>query len=130
VTERVVEVWPLEVEAWLQRNGLLRDGAVNPSAMPRHAPGCPSFPEEGKPRILSPAEGEEYLITDAPHRQDIVFSAAASPGTETLHWFVDGDLVARGSPAREVPWTPSRGSHLIRCMDDRGRVTSVRFRVR
>ncbi len=116
VVKQVVEVWP--PEAGLERTI-------------EHNPACRAIAQENRPRIVSPAEGSEYrLHAGAPSDQQIFLTAAASGSARSLHWFVNGDLIATAPPSRHVPWPLERGAHRIRCVDDRGRGAVVRIRVR
>lgn len=124
--KQVVEVWPNEVESWLSRHGVHRGGGL-----PAHDPDCPVATAIGRPTILSPTDGSEFLISQSSSAGRTLFLAAAASGEVTrLHWFVDGELLARADPLDEVPWKLQRGSHEIRCIDERGRAAVVRIRVR
>jgi penicillin-binding protein 1C len=123
---RVVEVWPNEVDSWLSRQGVRRSGGL-----PAHEPDCPVATTLGRPTILSPTDGSEFLISHSPAAGRTLFLTAAASGEVTrLHWFVDGELLARTHPLDEVPWKLRRGGHEIRCIDERGRAAVVRIRVR
>lgn len=132
---RVVEVWPSEVELWLRRAGVV--AVDHPRALPPHDPACSRAQVAGEgPRILYPPNGAEILLgggrgsTGSPTGDRIRLSAAAPPGVSRLHWFIDGNHVAMAPPGAEVPWSLERGCHRLRCVDDRGRASSVEFVVR
>ena len=125
VFERVVEAWPNDVELWFEREGIRRQGIP-----PAHLPSCRAIRDQGKPSILSPANNSEYLLARGLRfSQDLLLSAAAAPGTASLHWFVDGRLIEKARPAKDVRWSLQRGQHEIRCVDNQGRAAAVKIRV-
>jgi penicillin-binding protein 1C len=129
--KQIVEAWPAEVETWFRQNGLRGRVEVLSPTLPRHNPLCGSRLDEGRPRILSPVEGVEYrLLGGVAFEQRLFLSAAASPGVSTFHWFVDGERIAAAAPEEEVPWRLHRGTHRVRCVDDRGRAAGVSILVR
>jgi membrane carboxypeptidase/penicillin-binding protein PbpC len=129
---RIVEVWPPEVELSLARAGVVVGDSSR--ALPPHDPRCSAPPPPGgEPRILYPQDGTELLLRGSPGSgagDRIFFSAAASRGVSRLHWFLDGNHLAMASPEKDVAWTLSRGRHRLRCVDERGRATTVEFVVR
>jgi membrane carboxypeptidase/penicillin-binding protein PbpC len=120
-----VTSWPPEVEAWRRRRGLESE-----PALPPHAPWCRRLPEGSAPRILTPVEGAEYHLTGASAPQRLLLSAAAPQAAGRLHWFVNGGPIATAPVGESVPWPLEPGAHAIRCIDDRGRGSTVRIRVR
>src|SRR3546814_10018222 len=77
----------------------------------------------GLQRILEPASGAILAIDpDIPlANQRIWFRAAnlASQEARRVRWSVDGTVIAQGG---EAPWLPRPGRHVVRLLDDRGKV--------
>ena len=109
--------WPASVAAWLRANGRETFSSIR---------------ESTRPRILSPADGQQFiLLADRPaSQQRVPLRAAVGGGAETVFWFLDDELLASGAPDQPVHWELAAGSHTLRCVDSRGRWSSVRFGVR
>lgn len=118
----VVADWPPAVASWLRQQG-------KTLLMPPHFAGCPSIRHGRPPHIISPHDGETFLVTPLRDRtyQRILFSAVADDAVQTLYWFVDEELVAALPPTSPYYWLPVVGEHVLRCVDDRGFGASVTF---
>jgi len=74
------------------------------------------------PRISAPASGAVFL---APEGRAVIRTRATAP--ENASWFLNGKLISREEARRlELPI----GSYDLRCVDERGRDSSIRFKVR
>jgi penicillin-binding protein 1C len=122
---RTVEVWPPEVAAWLRRHQPGRP------LQPAHFAGCGRAPvSDAPPRILSPAPGMTYLVTDGAPPDAQRLSLRAAGGREKVYWFVDGSLVAVSDPLEPAFWPLARGRHAVVCADASGRNARVTIEVR
>jgi penicillin-binding protein 1C len=123
--EEVFEAWPVKVSAWLRQQG------VPGAAPPRHYSGCQTAGGVAGPRITSPARSDSFVITGdrPPEAQKIALSAAAPPSSQTLYWFMDGELIEVADPAAVVHIIPRAGRHEVRAADDLGRADTVTFLV-
>jgi penicillin-binding protein 1C len=61
--------------------------------------------------------------------QRVRFEATCDANVTTLFWFVDEELVGTSPPTEPLHWVPTVGEHTLRCVDDRGKGSSVTFRV-
>jgi penicillin-binding protein 1C len=118
--------WPADVAAWLRASGhrpAATAAAVHPARLADAQP--------QRPRILSPADGQAFiLLGDLPRaRQQVAFRAAVADGGRVF-WFLDDELLS--AAAADVPfrWPLARGRHSLRCVDEAGRWATVRFTVR
>lgn len=117
-------VFPTAVRRWLD------DQHRRLPEAPRLAPGCAPPGNLAKPRILSPAAGEErILIPGLPADRQEVALEADSSWTGELAWFVDGEWLGTVTSEKRLWWTPSTGRHEVVVRDERGRTASVRFSV-
>ncbi|MFW5838234.1 MAG: penicillin-binding protein 1C [Desulfovibrionaceae bacterium] len=121
----VLPVYPARLAAWWASVG--RDVPAPP---PLH-PECRAAPEGEGPRIVSPSAKTPYRIrASAPAEfQSIRLQAWAPAGTETLHWFQDGRLIAQGPPGATLFVPPTRGEHRIVVQDQAGRLDVLTYRV-
>ena len=120
VETKIFEEWPAEAATWLAQNGF----AV--SVLPEHNPLCTGTVAGTAPVILSPAKDTVYYIrTGVPlENQKIQLSASASNRTQQLFWFLDGELIFKGTAEQPYWLTPVKGEHVLTCVDAEGRSTS------
>ncbi len=114
---RIFEEWPADAATWLAENGF----AV--SILPEHNPLCTGTIAGNAPIILSPAENTIYYIRGGVplENQKIRLTASASSRTQDLFWFLDGELIFQGSAGEQYWLTPTRGKHVLTCVDAEGR---------
>ena len=83
------------------------------------------------PEILSPQSALTYYIqANGPQQNRLLLEANAAPGTHQIHWFADRRYLGASLPAEALPWEPTVGDYELQAMDDAGRVSSRRIRVR
>jgi len=115
VEQRLVVVWPAEVQRWLS------DTTSAESALPPLAADCRARRDPSPLRIRSPEPGLVAVLLDGlpAHQQDIPLEAEAH-GRAVLDWYVDGRWVARSEDGERAWWTPSPGRHEVVVMDASG----------
>jgi membrane carboxypeptidase/penicillin-binding protein PbpC len=123
--DEVCAVWPTRLAAWMRQQGIRNAGP------PRHYSGCKTAGGMAGPKITSPASGDSFVLTGGrpPEAQKIALSAAAPPSSETLYWFVDGELLEVSEPGAVVHLVPRAGRHQVRVSDDLGRADTASFLV-
>jgi penicillin-binding protein 1C len=121
---RVYEAWNSQMQDFFTRAGLQR------ALLPEYAPNCAASNSSHTPlRIISPEQHLEYFLeVDRP--LEIELFAAAPADANQLSWFVDQQVVAQIAPGKPAYWSPKSGDYTVRAVDDRGRSSSVRVRVR
>ena len=114
---KIFEEWPADAATWLAENGF----AV--SVLPAHNPLCTGTISGNAPIILSPAEDTTYYIREGVslENQKIRLTASASSRTQDLFWFLDGELIFQGNAGEQYWLTPTRGKHVLTCVDAEGR---------
>ncbi len=122
---QTLEVFPAELVAWWRAQG-------RPSPeIPAVRDGCTGFASGAKPRIVSPDETTPYhLRRDTPlEDQRIPLIARADPIARKVYWYLDGLLVATGSPIDKLFLPAEAGEHHLVLTDDLGRSDEIIFRV-
>ena len=114
---QIFEEWPADAATWLAENGF----AV--SVLPKHNPSCTGAIAGNAPIILSPAEDTIYYIREGVplENQKIRLTASASNRTQDLFWFLDGELIFQGNAGKPYWLTPTKGKHVLTCVDAEGR---------
>ncbi len=126
-TEEIIwEFWPSDLSALF-----LQAGVVKPPPPP-FAPECITETQPGlPPRILSPKEGMIYRIRlSDPERNTIPLIAGADADAGAIFWFIKDRFIGRSLPGKPLLWRPDSGVHLLRAVDDRGRVCTQQVNVR
>lgn len=123
--EEVFAVWPARVSQWF------RDHQIEENAPPRHFAGCATRSGLVAPRIVSPSNGDAFIVQ--PERpaeaQKIALRAVAPAAGLRLYWFLDGKLIQAVAPGTDAFLVLQPGSHRLRCADDLGRADEVAFNV-
>jgi penicillin-binding protein 1C len=115
----VVEFWPSDMLKLFREAG-----------MPRRTP--PSLPDctnndanyaNDAPRITSPLSRVTYALQ--PAALDVISLEANTTGdVREVFWFDGNELIGNGASQKSQAWKPATdGTHLIRVIDDHGRVT-------
>jgi penicillin-binding protein 1C len=126
VVKKVVEVWPEYIRSYLESSGTGR------ALCPQHLPNCPVIKGSGTLSITSPPDGQKYVSggasSDGSDNGSILFQSAG--GERWLCWFIDGEFFRKAAPDERIFWTPSDGSHQIRCIDATGRSATSNIRIK
>lgn len=126
--DTVVEVWSAERLAQFKKAGFPR--AVNPLANLSQTPALTAsigYP----PKIISPQSTLTYYVqANAPDQSRLLLQANAAPSTRNIHWFADNRYLGATPPDEPLPWQPIVGDYELQAMDDAGRASVARIRVR
>jgi membrane carboxypeptidase/penicillin-binding protein PbpC len=75
------------------------------------------------PRIASPLRRVTYALRPDPGDEAISLEAATAGDVHDLFWFDGNELIGNGASQKALAWRPvAEGMHLIRVIDDHGRV--------
>jgi penicillin-binding protein 1C len=95
---------------------------------PPHNPECTAFASGEGPKILSPSQDMTYYFVAKD--QQLVLQAASPVDVDQHIWYVDDRFLGR-TKQREKRFTSfSNGEHVVMCMDDKGRISSVKIKVK
>ncbi len=96
--------------------------------IPEHNPECTYVSHETGPMITSLTDGAEYLII-AGRKQKLMLKSNCLNGTRAVYWYIDKKLHQKAGPAESVYMEATAGEHQITCIDDMGRLSSMRIKV-
>ncbi len=92
---------------------------------PPHNPLCQAVKTEGfSPRIISPLQGQSYIIPEQ-NSPKIALTCQVADDVREVHWFLNGVLYKTSSAFESVFFTPEFGKLNITCTDDKGRSTKI-----
>ncbi|MCX6145309.1 MAG: penicillin-binding protein 1C [Ignavibacteriales bacterium] len=94
---------------------------------PPHNPACDRlFAGEG-PKIASPSKDMTYYLTE--EGQQILFQASSGVEVSEHRWYIDERFIGRKRAGARLFMSLKEGTHTITCLDDKGRMTSVKVTV-
>ncbi|MCK5574027.1 MAG: transglycosylase domain-containing protein, partial [Bacteroidetes bacterium] len=105
-----------------------RKAGVACTLPPAHARFCTRVFRGPGPVILSPSEGMTYYR--AAEDQKLFLQASSTVDVREYAWYLGDRFIGRRRAGEELLMRMHEGDHTITCVDDRGRVSSVRFTVR
>ncbi|MCA9672865.1 MAG: penicillin-binding protein 1C [Myxococcales bacterium] len=122
----VVEAWSSQMLALFKRAGVPR------RAPPAAGPTCldDSYARGTAPTITSPRDGASYLASAPSTNARVALTAGVSGDARLVHWFVDERYVGRSVPSKPLFYLASIGRHVVRAVDDAGRVSARHLEVR
>ncbi len=97
-------------------------------SLPPHNPACTRVFTGDGPRIVSPSDNMIYYIVSDEQRLSL---QACSPLDVHLQiWYLDDQFLCKLRPPEKYFLTLKQGEHSMTCVDDKGRMSSVKFQVR
>lgn len=95
---------------------------------PPHNPSCDRLFAGAGPKILSPSKDMTYYMTDKD--QQILFQASSGVEVNQHRWYIDERFIGSMKAGARLFLPLHEGSHTITCLDDKGRMSSVKVVVR
>jgi len=77
--------------------------------------------------ILSPAQEMTYYITSS--KQKLALRATSGLDVSDHFWYVDDEFRGKRTAGETLFLSVDNGEHVVSCMDNKGRLSSVRIRV-
>lgn len=115
-------IYPPELTLWYETNG------ISYKKMPRHYPECDAKFSDKGPLIISPSENFEYYVEEGAEQK--ILLQAASQGNVSYHcWYVNDRFFCKSKPGDRIFYLPGEGTHIISCIDSKGRSESVTIKV-
>jgi penicillin-binding protein 1C len=120
VTAMMVQ-YPPEVLLFWRHQGVRRD------VVPQHNPECATIASGEGPRILSPTDNMTYYLD--PRAGGVPFQAGSGADVREHRWYLDRAFLGTRKPGDKLFVNLNAGEHTIACLDDRGRMSSVRVTI-
>ncbi len=97
--------------------------------VPPHNPLCEKVFREGAPAILSPANGNEYLISRK-NPEPLQLSCHTTSDVSKVYWYINDRLYKTCQARSKQFFVPEEGPVKISCSDDKGRNRNILIKVR
>lgn len=97
--------------------------------IPVHNPRCEQIFKNQQPLILSPRNGNEYLISKK-DPEPIQLQSRAGNDVGRIYWYIDNRFYKSAEPRTPLYFMPQEGPVKISCTDDKGRNRDVWIKVR
>lgn len=95
---------------------------------PTHNPECKRLFEGQAPQIQSLGNGEEYLI-EKDEAKSLELSCALAADATSASWTVNNRFLKTVFAGEKIFFNPGSGMNVIRCEDDKGRVSEILIKV-
>ncbi len=121
--ERIIEVWPPDVAAFLRKQG------HSVTRRPPSDPKCQALASR-QIKITSPIAGGMYRFTKAiPESQQKIVLEIATQQEQSVYWYLNDQLVGQSHPDKPLFITPAPGEHQLTAVNTLGQADQVIFRV-
>lgn len=121
--KKLYRIVPADMQAYYD------DHSMAYERIPPHNPECEKIFQDGKPMILSPANGMEYLISRK-HPEPLQLACRTGNDVSRVFWYVDNQFYKTGEAATSQFFMPPEGPVKISCTDDKGRNRDVWIKVK
>jgi penicillin-binding protein 1C len=98
------------------------------NAAPPHYPYCPRLFAGDGPKIESPSDNMTYYLSDA--KQAISLNASAGIDVKKFSWYIDDEFYKNTASGEKIFAVFEEGRRKVSCVDDKGRMSSVKFDVK
>jgi len=97
--------------------------------IPPHNPLCEKVFRDGAPLIISPSNGNEYLISKK-DPEPIQLRCRVSNDVGKVYWYINNKFYRSAPAGNQQFFIPEAGPVKISCTDDKGRNRDIRINVR
>ena len=117
------KVIPPEMQLYFEERGIAYQ------KIPPHNPNCEKLFRDGAPQVLSPSNGNEYLISKK-DPEPLQLSCNAGSDVSKVYWYINNKFYKVSEARAKQFFIPQEGPVKISCTDDKGRNRDVWIRVR
>jgi penicillin-binding protein 1C len=121
--KKIYSVVAPEMKEYFEENGIAYQ------QIPPHNPGCEKVFREGGPVVVSPANGNEYLISKK-DPEPLQLRCRVSNDVAKVYWYINNKFYRSAGAGNRQFFVPEEGPVKISCTDDKGRNRDVWIRVR
>lgn len=96
--------------------------------IPAHNPLCEKIFLEGRPNIISPVNGSEYLISKK-NPEPLQLSCETGNDVSRVYWYINNQFYKSTDAGSKQFFVPVEGINKISCTDDKGRNRDIQIKV-
>jgi penicillin-binding protein 1C len=97
--------------------------------IPAHNPLCEKIFHEGRPNIISPVNGSEYLISKK-NPEPLQLSCETGNDVSRVYWYINNQFYKSADAGGKQFFVPVEGINKISCTDDKGRNRDIQITVK
>lgn len=98
------------------------------ASVPPHNPACARVFSGDGPRIMSPSQDMTYYFVSK--EQQMTLQASSEMDVKEHVWYLDDGFLGRRKAGEKLFLSLHDGEHTIACVDDKGRMSSVKIKVK
>jgi penicillin-binding protein 1C len=95
---------------------------------PPHNPVCTRLFTGDGPKIVSPSDEMTYFLVSK--KQRMTLEASSGVDIKEHVWYLDSEYLGRNKAGEKLFISLKGGEHTLSCLDDKGRMSSVKIRVK
>ncbi len=95
--------------------------------IPPHNPQCSYAWVQEKLTILTPAQGQSYLL-EKENSEGIPFRCLTPADAQLVHWYLNGKFIGTSPARKPLFFSPPEGQSQVQCVDDKGRSGKAWFK--
>jgi penicillin-binding protein 1C len=115
--------YPPEIIAYMSENDIPFE------RIPAHNPACERIFQDNAPVITSLTPNAEYFLFRG-ENQRLRLSCHSENDVNTVYWYLNDEFLESSDPEKPVFVEPPEGGIKISCVDDKGRNTDIRIKVK
>jgi len=97
--------------------------------IPAHNPNCEKVFREGAPLVISPSNGNEYMINKK-KPEPLLLRCNTGNDVAKVYWYINNKFYKAADAGSRQFFIPEEGPVKISCTDDKGRNRDIWIRVR
>lgn len=126
---KIYEFWPTDLLELFKRAGIYK------KIPPKYNKNCSLNTKSylgNNPEIILPAKNIVYTLRDEEDYDDnlIPFKASLDSDADEVYWFLDNQYIGNSKSGEMFFYTPSAGDYNLKAVDDMGRSSHIKFKVR
>jgi penicillin-binding protein 1C len=112
-----------ELQNWMEASNTTYE------TIPAHNPLCEKIFREGKPNIISPVNGSEYLISKK-NPEPLQLTCKTGNDVSRVYWYINNQFYKSTEAGSKQFFIPVEGINKISCTDDKGRNRDIQITVK